>query len=1168
MKAKPPKGDMPFLDHLEELRWRILWSLLALTIGVVVGFFVVQRFDVLGLLRVPIAPYLPDGRLFVTRPTDAFMITLKLAVGVGLVLASPVIVAQVWLFLSPALFPHERRYLMPALIAGASLFLVGVVMAYRWVLPAALRFLLMFQREDLETIITANEYLAFAIQLIVAFGLVFELPLVMVLLAGLGLVSPATFARQRPIALVLACVVAALVTPPDVASMVLMLVPMWVLYEAGIAVGRVAYRRRAQRTIGTAALVLLAVAAAPEQAAAQQPTPPPTDTARVRVDSLSQPMDTAAARRLGLPTAPSRSLPPADSVLQALLRRAGYTVTRYAGDSVTLFGETNEIQLVGSALIERDGTTLEADTVSFRQAACRLRANGSPALFESGTVLVGEGMRYDTCERRGTVASALTSFQQSGVTWYLRGGLEIDSASTRVYGASNDMTSCDLPTPHYHFAAGNVKWVTNTIMVARPAVLYVRDVPILWLPFIFQDMRTGRRTGLLVPRFGLSDLVRPNEGYRRHVSNLGYYVVLNDYLDVQASLDWFAGNYIGVNGQIRYRWLDRFLSGNLAMSRLFEEGLAGEPGGRSLRLQWNHEQSFSQRTRLTASVDFATSARVVQRNAVDPFLQTATLGSRLNFNKQFDWGTVSLGGSRTQDLSNGTVSQTLPTLSLTPRAINLSRDVTWSPTMSLTNTQTFDQGPPILIARPPLDGVARDDSLFPDTRTTSLSVGTPLRVGQWNWTNSFTVVDFRTTRPQTQPFTFPDPNNPADSVNRYLGEDFRTEVNWETGINLPTLFSSSWKLQPSVGIRNTTSGPFLLRNAFTQGGFVSQGKRLAFGASLSPTLFGFFPGFGPIARIRHAVSPRITWSYAPAADVPDAYARALNPTNPDAVRTSPALHQVSFGLSQIFEAKLESPPGDTATDPRQAPKRKLLSIQTSSITYDFEQAKLEGRNGWRTQSLQNTLTSELLPGFSVATTHDLWNGPVGLDTSPFDPFLQSVSARFTLSARTFASILGLLTGRAPPEEGPEERPGPQDLLQPSGTGLGPPTSLDAILDRQATAPRGRGLSAAFTYDDRRTRPQPDAPASRAFGTNRTLGMQVGFSPTDNWGVSYNTQYNFTTDEFTQHVLRLDRDLHRWRATFSFIKSPNGNFAFNFFISLLDQPDIKFTYDQRTVRRER
>ena len=204
MAKRRSKGEMPFLDHLEELRWRVLWSLLALVVGSAIGFYIVQHFGVLDLLKNPIEPYLPEGKLYVTRPTDAFIITLKLAVGVGFVLASPIIIAQIWRFLAPALYEDERRHIVPALIAGFGLFLSGVAMAYLWVLPAVFRILYTFQFGDLEWIITADAYFSIAAQLILAFGIMFQLPLVMALLTALGVIEPKTYAKHRPIALAVA----------------------------------------------------------------------------------------------------------------------------------------------------------------------------------------------------------------------------------------------------------------------------------------------------------------------------------------------------------------------------------------------------------------------------------------------------------------------------------------------------------------------------------------------------------------------------------------------------------------------------------------------------------------------------------------------------------------------------------------------------------------------------------------------------------------------------------------------------------------------------------------------------------------------------------------------------------------------------------------------------
>src|SRR5205085_2900897 len=180
---------MPFLDHLEELRWRILYSLLAVVVGTLVGWVIVEHIDVIGLLIEPIKPLIPGGKLRVTSPTEPFFITLKFAFVVGVVLASPVVGYQAWAFLTPALYERERRLIVPALSAGALLFLAGASAAYLWVLPRALAVLLSFQHNVFDPLITADKYFGFAAQLIIAFGVVTELPLVVVILAILGLVT-------------------------------------------------------------------------------------------------------------------------------------------------------------------------------------------------------------------------------------------------------------------------------------------------------------------------------------------------------------------------------------------------------------------------------------------------------------------------------------------------------------------------------------------------------------------------------------------------------------------------------------------------------------------------------------------------------------------------------------------------------------------------------------------------------------------------------------------------------------------------------------------------------------------------------------------------------------------------------------------------------------------
>lgn len=240
-----PSGEMPFLDHLEELRWRLIWSLIAVLVCAVAGFFLVTRLDVLGILIEPIKPFLHGGKLKFLSPTEPFFITLKLAISVGLVLASPIVVYQVWAFLAPALLPHEKRIIVPALYLGLVLFGLGVLMSYKIVLPMTLDFTMGFQTESLEQSIVIGEYLGFVTRLLLAFGGVFELPVVILILSSMGLVTPEFLAGKRRHAVVIITVLASVLTPGDVITLTLMMmVPLILLYEFSIFLSRLVTRRR------------------------------------------------------------------------------------------------------------------------------------------------------------------------------------------------------------------------------------------------------------------------------------------------------------------------------------------------------------------------------------------------------------------------------------------------------------------------------------------------------------------------------------------------------------------------------------------------------------------------------------------------------------------------------------------------------------------------------------------------------------------------------------------------------------------------------------------------------------------------------------------------------------------------------------------------------------
>jgi sec-independent protein translocase protein TatC len=237
--------EMPFLDHLEELRWRLLWSGLAVVVTTIVSFWLVTHFDVLGILTEPIEPFLSGAKLKYLSPTDPFFITLKLAILVGLVLASPIVVYQIWAFLAPALRPSERRAIIPSLYLGVVLFAAGVAMAYYIALPVTLQFTMGFQTESLEQAIVIGEYMSVVTRMLLAFGIVFEMPVVILILAVLGLVTPEFLASKRRHAIVGITALAALITPGDVITItILMMLPLVLLYEFSIVMARLVTRRR------------------------------------------------------------------------------------------------------------------------------------------------------------------------------------------------------------------------------------------------------------------------------------------------------------------------------------------------------------------------------------------------------------------------------------------------------------------------------------------------------------------------------------------------------------------------------------------------------------------------------------------------------------------------------------------------------------------------------------------------------------------------------------------------------------------------------------------------------------------------------------------------------------------------------------------------------------
>ena len=1245
-----PGQEMPFLDHLEELRKRLFWIAGAVVLGVVVAFGLLSKLDIIRLLERPILPLLHGQKLIYTHPGTSFHILLNASLVLGIILASPIIVAQLWGFLAPALYSHEKRVVVPVVLSMASLFLAGVSLSYFVVLPLTLQFLMSIESTALTPMISATEYFDFAISMCLAFGLVFEVPIAILALTALGIITPQFLSKYRRHAVVVCLVAAAFITPgADPYSLFALAIPLYVLYELSVFVAIIAYRKRQKRRDRLEAeeiasepvakssavprslyVLLFAALLAPTTSVFAQVTRPPVgrpQTPRQRPDSARKDSTADSTRTRDL----IKWLEP-DSVMKVLMSRPGYSATRYQADKVIFDARTRLLNLKGKkAGVERDKTVLVGDSIVYNDSTKIIVARGDTVILrdpsrQAADVIARGLMAYDVVLHRGCVTNVSTAVE-AGQHWFVQGAdacfvsdttrFAADTTrgrETAFYARNASITSCDDSIPDYHFQAKEVKMVSKNIMVARPAVLYIGEVPIMWLPFIFQDMRSGRRSGVLTPRFGVNELLRNSPTYRRHVENIGYYFALSDYMDAEFALDWRSGarssvgdpGWVRLNGEMQYRWLDRFLSGRIG---LFRHSL--NDGTRNTGVSWQHSQSFSDATHLSANINYVTNTFVQRTTSFNPATVLASITSSASYDTKIGSAALSLGGSRAQHPGRGEVNQTFPTFSLSAPTIGVTKWLDWTPSFNFQTHQDLNIDETGEFAYQFFTNTSgAPDSLRRkrNARNTTSGFSTPLKIGGFSWSNSFSLNSTEVDEPLT--IVVVDPEDSSKKASRVFAKSFPTNLDWQTSFGLPSFMHGSLNLSPSISLENVDgSNGFWVRSHLSGGQFVHQSKRPSMNLSAAPTLFALFPGFGPVTRFRHSITPVISFSYAPSGNLSTEFLRATN-RNRQSYLGSLARNQISLGLSHVLEAKLKSTDTSSTAEPK---KIKILAMNFSSLGYDVERARKTHRSGFVTPNLSTDFYSDLVPGFRASVGYSLYQGDVMSDSARFKPFRETINASFNVNAQS--GIFGVLTrvfGKVVPEKNPEiERTeqSPDDALARRVATT--PVAGITQRDRQYSVPTStRGWEANFTYSSNRQRPptgsgviieqdittqcaplqanpivyqqcleQAAASATNAVPvTNGIVGApfvrtpsrdnlqsQVAFHLTPKWSGTWGTNYDFQAKKFGSQQVSLQRELHDWRAIFAFTQAPNGNFAFSFFISLIAEPDLKFNYDKQTYR---
>ncbi len=229
------QGDVeaPLLSHLIEMRDRLLRVVVAVLVIFCAIFYFAN--DLYNLVATPLLQYMPEGTSMIsTKPAGTFFTPMKLALVLSIFAAMPYILYQMWGFVAPALYQHERRLVLPLLISSTLLFYAGMAFAYFVVFPLMFSFFIAVAPEGVAVMTDISEYLDFVLKIFFAFGVAFEVPIATILLVWTGMTTPQSLAEKRPYIIVGAFVIGMLLTPPDVISQTLLALPMWLLFEAGL----------------------------------------------------------------------------------------------------------------------------------------------------------------------------------------------------------------------------------------------------------------------------------------------------------------------------------------------------------------------------------------------------------------------------------------------------------------------------------------------------------------------------------------------------------------------------------------------------------------------------------------------------------------------------------------------------------------------------------------------------------------------------------------------------------------------------------------------------------------------------------------------------------------------------------------------------------------------
>jgi hypothetical protein len=776
------------------------------------------------------------------------------------------------------------------------------------------------------------------------------------------------------------------------------------------------------------ALLALALAAAPAEA--QIPTSPrgrPTGQApaRPRPQADTVPKDSAARREVVQ-----------DSVIDQLLKLEGYVPVEYQADSAEFRNAERTLRLRGNAVVNRQGTELTAtDSIVYRELSDFVEIYGKPHVTGEGQDITGDVIYYDLAAERASVRGAKTTIDE-GATWYVQGNVTSEEQGARVYGTSSTFTSDEREEPAYHFKVDRMKVIRNRVLIGRPAYLYFRNVPVFILPFIVQDLAKGRRSGVLIPEFEITDIVRtdaPGRGERgtgRHIGNIGYYWALSEYTGAQVSFDWRSQSWMSLTGGYQYTNRRRFMNADLSFQRFWRE-----QGANSINLRGGGNWQPNERTTLNTALNYASSTEFERNRSIDPLRQTSEISSTFSLTRRADWGQISSGAELRQDIATGD-SRLGSRLSISPQTVTIfpagEGTLRWYNDASLTLTgdvnydrNTRDQAYERRLANDARAGA----NLTGNVRIGPIAVGGGLRYSRDD-RESLASIDSLLVDPA-----------PGGGGLGFLPGLRNETLDWSASTGYEFRLIGATRLTPNISLgqqvvrRDSIIHPDSVLSVEKQqafGRFIAGTPRVNFGAGLQTELFGFFPGFGQYSAIRHHITPGLRYTYSPQVPQNDLQRAVFGEQG------GREQNEVTLQFDQTFEAKVRRPaqserneqiaragtgnpsdagagnpgaqtdtlglpaapgnpaaavpdsaggrPGVSGDAPDQDRKVTLLAINTSALAYNFaprpDRSLIPAPGTPRTQEtpfyrfqtddLSSTLRSDLFGGLNITLAHDLF----------------------------------------------------------------------------------------------------------------------------------------------------------------------------------------------------